>query len=126
MITRKESDYVKRFSPTGQIEIRRLGPVIRRSRMGRVTESRTETFVAMARTQTDADELIARDKLFLELRALRMRTPVDRIFWSLATARLRGAPIKAHAKYDLKRRCLGRRLKDAVDPRQLSLLASSE
>jgi len=64
-----------------------------------------------------------RDRVFLELVAMRPAYPNDFAYWAAMTARLRvETSIKPHHKYGLKRAALGCRKRDGKDARQLSLL----
>ena len=102
--------YERAFTATGSIKVFAV-------------EGPSRRLLACARTQAEAEKAEHKHDVHRELVALRESTPNGRKFWRLATARLEGErSIPPGVRYWMKRRVLGTRFRDIVDPRQLSLL----
>lgn len=105
-------NYERAFTPTGRIKVLAYDP--------RFPASKAK-LIAIAHSPLDAERAERRHELFQEIKAL-ARSYTGRKFWRLATDRLlEERDVPSYVKYRMKRAALGSRLRDVVDPRQLSL-----
>jgi hypothetical protein len=105
------------FTPAGRVKVYRV------TQVGLVHELKFVTLTDVL----GAPGAEYRDRVLLELLAMRPKFSNGRAYWLAMTRRLRTeTTIKPHQKYNLKRAALGARFRDATDARQLSLLPSSE